>query len=249
MYPGRGCPISVSVAASFSMLFDTQIKGRMGSPSVAGSTRRLSAGTSSGSFAQSARRPPPARRTRPFGSACPSRSFLPRLIVERASPVISETTARPPRPRSAPQPPQTGAPPARQAASPPCPIAAEPRSRRSCDRPTPLRSIQESPQPESIRRKPPFCDSVIVRSVLRAGLVLREGVPQLEVYAVVARSRRSPIGAIQRSHGKQFGKLIPKCGRKSGWPSNVEFGTISRLRERANGTLPRHPSLAQGNLP
>ena len=34
------------VAASFSMLFDTQIKGRMGSPSVAGSTRRLSAGTS-----------------------------------------------------------------------------------------------------------------------------------------------------------------------------------------------------------
>jgi len=39
-----GCPICVRVAASFSMLFDTQIKGRMGSPSVAGSTRRLSAG-------------------------------------------------------------------------------------------------------------------------------------------------------------------------------------------------------------
>jgi hypothetical protein len=30
-----GCPIAVSVAASLSMLFDTQIKGRMGSPSVA----------------------------------------------------------------------------------------------------------------------------------------------------------------------------------------------------------------------
>jgi hypothetical protein len=36
-----GCPISVSAAASFSMLFDTQIKGRIGSPSVTGSTRRL----------------------------------------------------------------------------------------------------------------------------------------------------------------------------------------------------------------
>ena len=64
-----GCPISVSAAASFSMLFDTQIKGRMGSPSVAGSTRRLSAGTSPGSASDTARRPPPARRTRPFGSA------------------------------------------------------------------------------------------------------------------------------------------------------------------------------------
>jgi len=93
-----GCPISVRVAASFSMLFDTQIKGRMGSPNVAGSTRRLSAGTSPGSFSQTPRRPPPARRTRPFGSGGASRSFLPRLIVERASPVISETVARPPRP-------------------------------------------------------------------------------------------------------------------------------------------------------
>jgi hypothetical protein len=33
-----GCPIWVRVAASFSMLFDTQINGRMGSPSVAGSS-------------------------------------------------------------------------------------------------------------------------------------------------------------------------------------------------------------------
>ena len=93
-----GCPIAVSVAASFSMLFDTQIKGRIGSPSVAGSTKRLSAGMSPGSFSQSARRPPPARRTRPFGSGRPSRSFLPRLIVERASPVMFATAARPPRP-------------------------------------------------------------------------------------------------------------------------------------------------------
>jgi len=93
-----GCPISVSVAASFSMLFDTQIKGRMGSPNVAGSTKRLSAGTRYGSASHSARRPPPARRTRPFGSGCASRSALPRLIVERASPVIFEMVARPPRP-------------------------------------------------------------------------------------------------------------------------------------------------------
>ena len=93
-----GCPISVRVVASFAMLFDTQIKGRTGSPSVAGSTSRLSAGMSPGSFSQTARRPPPARRTCPFGSGCASRSALPRLIVERASPVIFETVARPPRP-------------------------------------------------------------------------------------------------------------------------------------------------------
>src|SRR5580693_6078026 len=93
-----GCPICVRVAASFSMLFDTQINGRIGSPSVAGSTKRLSAGTSPGSFSQTDRRPPPARRTCPFGSGCASRSCLPRLIVERASPVILETITRPPRP-------------------------------------------------------------------------------------------------------------------------------------------------------
>ena len=69
-------PISVSVAASFSMLFDTQINGRMGSPSVAGSTSRSSAGTSPGSFSRTARRPPPARRTCPFGSGAPSGSSL-----------------------------------------------------------------------------------------------------------------------------------------------------------------------------
>jgi len=93
-----GCPISVRAAASFSMLFDTQIKGRMGSPSVAGSTRRSSAPTSPGSSSRSARRPPPTRRTCPFGSGSASRSSSPRLIVERASPVIFETIARPPQP-------------------------------------------------------------------------------------------------------------------------------------------------------
>src|ERR1700726_3872623 len=59
-----GCPICVRVAASFSMLFDTQINGRMGSPSVAGSTRRLSAGTSPGSLSAN-------RATTPSGAANP----------------------------------------------------------------------------------------------------------------------------------------------------------------------------------
>ena len=68
-----GCPISVRVAASFSTLFDTQIKGRIGSPNVAGSTSRSSARTSPGSFSDSARRPPPARRTRPLGTPHPDR--------------------------------------------------------------------------------------------------------------------------------------------------------------------------------
>ncbi|HEY9213844.1 MAG TPA: P-type conjugative transfer ATPase TrbB, partial [Ancylobacter sp.] len=37
------------------------------------------------------RRPPPLRRSRPFGSGAASRSFSPRPMVERARPVISET--------------------------------------------------------------------------------------------------------------------------------------------------------------
>src|SRR5436189_6168771 len=40
-------------------------------------------------------RPPPARRTRPSSSAGPSRSFRPRMIRDRASPVISATAATP----------------------------------------------------------------------------------------------------------------------------------------------------------
>ena len=57
-----GWPIAVSVSESLSMLFDTQIRGLMGSPRMAGSTRRLSSGTSSGSVSATARRPPPAAR-------------------------------------------------------------------------------------------------------------------------------------------------------------------------------------------
>jgi hypothetical protein len=141
-----GCPISVTVAASFSMLFDTQINGRMGSPRVAGSTRCLSAGISPGSLLESAQGPPPTRRTRPFGSGDASRSFSPRLIVERASPVIFETAASAPRPALRTSAPRKGAVPARQAASRPCPIAGESPLGRSYDRATPIRQKQESPE-------------------------------------------------------------------------------------------------------
>jgi hypothetical protein len=74
-----GCPISVKAAASLSMLFETQIKGRMGSPSVAGSTRLLGAGIRPRSLSRTARRPPPERRTVPFGCSPASRSSSPRL--------------------------------------------------------------------------------------------------------------------------------------------------------------------------
>src|SRR5262249_27660067 len=93
-----GCPIAVSASASLSMLFDTQISGRMGSPSVAGSTRRFSAGASPGSVALTALQPAPDRRTLPLANGAASRSSSPRLMVERARPVIRETTARLPQP-------------------------------------------------------------------------------------------------------------------------------------------------------
>ncbi len=40
-------------------------------------------------------RPPPSRRMRPAGNGAPSKSSSPRLIVERASPVILETSRQP----------------------------------------------------------------------------------------------------------------------------------------------------------
>jgi hypothetical protein len=156
-----GSPIRVSVAASFSMLFDTQIKGRMGSPSIAGSTRRSSAGTSPGSFAQSARRPPSARRDRPFGSGSTSRSSSPRLIFERASPVILETIASPPQTavRTSPR---------RKQSSPPL---VELRANRFpslpngvlVDHVTEIRLFAARRNPKARVTHAPYCDSVIVR--------------------------------------------------------------------------------------
>src|SRR5271157_5934767 len=70
----------------------------MGHPSVAGSTMRRRSSISVGSRLDKARRPPPLRRTRPFGSGAASRSFRPRPMVERARPVISETASSPPHP-------------------------------------------------------------------------------------------------------------------------------------------------------
>src|SRR5271165_6355030 len=84
--------------ASLSWLFETHSNGRTGHPSVAGSTMRRRSSISVGSRLDKARRPPPLRRTRPFGSGAASRSFTPRPMVERARPVISETASSPPHP-------------------------------------------------------------------------------------------------------------------------------------------------------
>src|SRR5262245_57675233 len=92
------CPISLSARASFSRLFDTHRNGCTGEPSVAGSTKRLRSSTSVGSVALSALPPPPLRRTRPPGRGPSSRSSSPRLMVERARPVMRETTLRAPWP-------------------------------------------------------------------------------------------------------------------------------------------------------
>jgi len=70
----------------------------MGSPRAAGSTSRSSSGMRPGSTSATARRPPPARRTLSFAGGSASRSSSPRLIVERARPVIRDTMARPPHP-------------------------------------------------------------------------------------------------------------------------------------------------------
>lgn len=66
---------------------------RMGSPSVAGSMMLRRSSISVASRLYRGRRPPPLRRSRPFGRGVESRSFTPRPMVERASPVISD---RPP---------------------------------------------------------------------------------------------------------------------------------------------------------
>src|SRR5271167_2942437 len=169
-----GCPISVSAAASFSRLFDTQIKGRIGSPSVAGCTRRLSAGTSPGSVSQSARRPPPARRTRPSRSGCVSRSSSPRLIVERASLVIFETIARPPHPAVR----ASAAANSRRPRSSSFAPTASHRCRIASASTMPLIYAASSPtgihKPESLRRRTGHRDSVNVRGVLTIELLRRE---------------------------------------------------------------------------
>ena len=65
--------------------------------SVAGSTRRLRSSSSVASVSVKGRGPPPLRRTCPASGGA-SRSFSPRSMVLRASPVMFETAARPPHP-------------------------------------------------------------------------------------------------------------------------------------------------------
>src|SRR5271165_3008740 len=91
-------PMATSADASLSRLFDTHSNGRPGSPSVAGSTRRLRSSSSVASVSVNDRGPPPSRRTWPAGSGGASRSFSPRPMVLRASPVMLDTDARPPHP-------------------------------------------------------------------------------------------------------------------------------------------------------
>src|SRR5208337_3712401 len=91
-------PMATSADASLSRLFDTHSSGRTGSPSVAGSTRRLRSSSSVASVSVNDRGPPPSRRTWPGASGGASRSFSPRPMVLRASPVTLDTAARPPHP-------------------------------------------------------------------------------------------------------------------------------------------------------
>ena len=90
--------MSASADASLSRLFDTHSSGRVGSPNVAGSMRRLRSSSNVASRSSFRRGPPPSRRTRPRTSGGASRSFKPRSMVLRANPVMRETAARPPRP-------------------------------------------------------------------------------------------------------------------------------------------------------
>src|SRR5665647_762277 len=91
-------PLFCNATASLSWLFETHNSGRIGSPSVAGSMMRRRSSISVVSWLHRRRRPPPLRLTRPFGNGVASRSFRPRPMVERASPVILEIASRPPRP-------------------------------------------------------------------------------------------------------------------------------------------------------
>ena len=150
------------------MLLYTQIRGRIGSPRVAGSTRRLSSGTSSRLISLTALRPPPARRTCPFASGSAPRSSSPRLIVERASPVISATIARPPQPAVRTSAAANRRRPVRRACGRLSPSDIEWRLHRSCNRSTPVRPDPESRSGESYGRTPTDHDSVIVRPVLSA---------------------------------------------------------------------------------
>ncbi len=82
-------------------LLQVQRKGDIGSPRLSGSTSASRSLISVGSASVRGLRPPPSRRTRPFASRSgDAKSFSPRPIVERATPVARETAAIPPRPNA-----------------------------------------------------------------------------------------------------------------------------------------------------
>ena len=75
---------------------DTHNSGRIGSPMVAGSTNSCRCFSTVGSALLESGRPAPLRRIRAVVGDASTRSFAPRMIVLRATPVARETAAVPP---------------------------------------------------------------------------------------------------------------------------------------------------------
>ena len=76
----------------------TQRSGRIGSPSVVDASSARKSSNSVGSVCVSAGRPPPERRTFEGAGSRACKSFRPRLIVLRATPVARATMVTPPYP-------------------------------------------------------------------------------------------------------------------------------------------------------
>jgi hypothetical protein len=91
-------PWAASSVARRRSDFVVQVNGPIGSPCVLSSTNASSAARSPGSFAASAGRPAPRRRTRPSGSAPSSNSTRPRLTHPVETPAALATAAIPPCP-------------------------------------------------------------------------------------------------------------------------------------------------------
>src|ERR1035441_5884395 len=95
LYPWRH-----NSSANFTVLFDDQRNGDIGSPRVAGSTSRSSSFNSPGFCSALDFLPPPAFRPRSGGTSCPSSSRTALCSVVRLNPVARATVAIPPCPRN-----------------------------------------------------------------------------------------------------------------------------------------------------
>ena len=94
-------PCSHKASAHGVRLFVVHRNGDSGSPRVPGSMSRNESGSNAGSCSVSRWRPPPGRRRRPAGRRSDSaRSCNPRRMVDRPSPVTSETSVTPPYPKA-----------------------------------------------------------------------------------------------------------------------------------------------------